>query len=89
VPIADEKLHSGSYAHGSTVRREGYARQIAAFLLLLLISRVAQPAQLEQQTVDEWNRYILATQAQIDKRVSGQPRFCDWIACRQQPSAQR
>jgi hypothetical protein len=57
---------------------KGMPRQIAAFLLLLLISRVAQPAQLKQQTVDEWNRYILATQAQIDKRVSGQTPFL-WL----------
>ena len=53
-------------------------RQIVAILLLLSISCVANTAQLKQQTVDEWNQYILATQGQIDKRVSGKTPFL-WL----------
>jgi len=77
------RLRTKDYTHGvmhmaRLFAAKGMPRQIAAFLLLLSISRVAQPAQLKQQTVDEWNRYILATQAQIDKRVSGQTPFL-WL----------
>jgi hypothetical protein len=48
------------------------SKTIAALLLISSVSLVTNAAQLKQQTVDEWNQYILATQAQIDKRVSGQ-----------------
>lgn len=53
-------------------------RQIVLFSLLLSLASVAHSAQLKQQTVDEWNKYILATQGQIDKRVSGQIPFL-WL----------
>jgi hypothetical protein len=56
----------------------GMQRRIAACLLFFLFSRAAHPAQLKQQTVDEWNRNILATQAQINRRVSGQTPFL-WL----------
>ena len=52
--------------------------QITAWMLVLSLSSTARAAQLKQQTVDEWNKYVLATQAQIDKRVSGATPFL-WL----------
>jgi hypothetical protein len=57
-------------------------RQIAVFLTIFSVSCLTDAATLKQQTVDDWNKYILATQGQIDKRVSGQIPFL-WLDTQQ------
>lgn len=58
--------------------RQFVAKMVSALLLFFSVSTITRAAELKQKTVDEWNQYILATQAQIDKRVSGETPFL-WL----------